>query len=375
MLRVALAVTFLVGLSLAAPRAHAADNANHAKATNVPEPSPSPSPLTEKQKITASRKDAEEIAAKMPNDQNQYIGDRIVSQNNRSAVTLHPDGTDDRLVCVPAGTYLRGNGTDSTGKLPMFVADCNYCDQFKPLEWCQSKSFCNCNHPDFAKCQAKGADAYLKDPSATTSQPEASPDESKHPSPQKVKCAASEHKGKGTSPAEVSCPEPQEPPPLVITGGTSVRLDNLTTNPPNRYGWTYGGLIVPFKFHLTGKKEVEPSASAAPYMGYRFGFYSKGIELDTIAFAGVGVVKGTNKKTTETKDASGAVTATDTDKSSSELAAFSYGFGLMGVLKGGFQFGALLGFDHTGNGQGYKHNDKPWVGLEIGYSWRGASGG
>ncbi len=287
-----------------------------------------------------SRKAAEAERTKIPNDQNKYLGDRIVFKQKtdgfkRTSVPS-PDGKtftqEETPICIPGGTYLRGIGTNAKGDELLFVADCDwysFLNVFTGL--CGSKSyFCDCSNPDrFAACERD--------------------------------------KGRFAEGEKVDA---------LITPGTRIRVETngLDKAPPNRYGLTYGGLVVPFKFQLTGKKEVKPSASAAPYMGYRFGFESRGIELDAVGFAGLGVVEGKKKETTQTTDGQGQTT-TKSDTDTSQLASFSYGFGLIGVIKGGFQFGAVLGFDHAGNGQGFKYNDKPWLALEIGYSWTGASGG
>ena len=191
---------------------------------------------------------------------------------------------------------------------------------------------------------------------------------------------------KGSTPGN-SCAEDAE----CGTGGTCVNgkkikadsqirisMDTLASNanPPNRYGFTYGALVVPFKFELTGKKEFKGSASLGPYMGYRLGFESSGIELALpVLFAGISNVSAaktttTTNSATTTTPATTTTTASSTDKTStSDLAAFSYGAGVIGILKQTFQFGAVVGFDHAGSGQGFKYNDKPWLAVEIGFQF------
>ncbi len=156
-----------------------------------------------------------------------------------------------------------------------------------------------------------------------------------------------------------------------IKGGTllKIRVQDFDNVPPNRYGVTFGGLIIPFKFQLTGKQDFKATASAAPYMGYRLGYEGFGVELAPVVFAGIGVVSATKtkEKTSETNE--GGESTTKTEKETTELASFSYGVGLIGTLKRSFHFGAMLGFDHTGSGKGYKYNDKPWFALELGASF------
>jgi hypothetical protein len=56
------------------------------------------------------------------------------------------------------------------------------------------------------------------------------------------------------------------------------------------------------------------------------------------------------------------------DNSTQQLAGFSYGVGLLGVVKGGFQLGAVVGFDSVGN-KDFQYNNDPWIAVELGYSF------
>jgi hypothetical protein len=55
--------------------------------------------------------------------------------------------------------------------------------------------------------------------------------------------------------------------------------------------------------------------------------------------------------------------------STEQLAGFGYGGALMFEVKGGFQAGAVVGWDRVGSGQGFQYNNKPWLALELGYSF------
>jgi hypothetical protein len=259
-----------------------------------------------------SRKDAEAAARKIPNDATNYLGDRIVFKTIVNAEASVDGGKTWKDVCIPAGNYLQGINPDGSGS-PEFTPDCNWCQFFEGFP-----HFCN--------------DKRIE------------------------QCASTKtHTDKDCTLDDDQC----------IPEGAIVKIsaDKFTSTPPQRYGWTFGGLVVPFKLQLAGKHEFKGSASAAPYIGYRLGFGS-GIEIAPVGFAGVGNVEG--KKTTTTQTATGTVTSDDT----SQLAALSYGVGVIGVLKNSFQFGFMLGFDHVGSGQGYKYNDKPWLALELGYAWQ-----
>lgn len=269
----------------------------------------------------------------IPNDKAKFLGDRIVFKQNIIAnlqdfeltkeATPKPDYSKltETLVCIPGGTYLRGIGQKSSVD-QLFVVDCNWHQFFASLPW----GFCG------------DKDVY--------------------------ECGYKEDKAGSPCTRENHC----------IPAGSQIKLtlDQLGPNatPPDRYGFTYGALVVPFKFELTGQKEFKGSASLAPYMGYRLGFESSGIELAfPVVFAGISNVSAT-KTTTTTTAATATTPASSTDSTStSDLAAFSYGAGVIGILKQTFQFGAVVGFDHVGSGQGYQYNDKPWLAVEVGYQF------
>lgn len=74
--------------------------------------------------------------------------------------------------------------------------------------------------------------------------------------------------------------------------GTNVRIA----------GFTYGGLVVPFKYYLGGDERVTSSATIAPYLGYRLsGLHS--LSLVPFVSAGLGMisVQGGDGEDTETK--------------------------------------------------------------------------
>lgn len=294
-------------------------------------------------------------AKKYPTDLENYLGDTIVLNGSTRAVVVHPLREDeeahrkaseagkdakpasevvvsakDDVVYIPSGTYLKG-GTlvDVLNRVYAFVPACTYCEIGVNCD----AGFYACAMPQDT---SKGADA----------------DVVKQAKEEGVTCEASYK-------------------PRKIEKGTKlhIRLSDFNDVPPNRYGVTFGGLVVPFKFQLTGKQDFKASASAAPYMGYRLGFTGSGVELAPVVFAGIGVVSATKtKEKTSTTDGEDGTT-TKTEKTTTELASFSYGFGLIGTLKRSFHFGGLIGFDHTGSGKGYKYNDKPWFAVELGASF------
>jgi hypothetical protein len=124
---------------------------------------------------------------------------------------------------------------------------------------------------------------------------------------------------------------------------------------PNRYGFCYGALVVPYKYHFNGSKEFNGNSTIGPYLGYRLDKASIGVAAEFIGFAGA-----SNVSVTQT---------TNGQASTQNLAGFSYGVGIIGVVKSDFQLGVVLGFDTVSKSANYVDNNKPWVAISIGYSF------
>jgi len=138
---------------------------------------------------------------------------------------------------------------------------------------------------------------------------------------------------------------------------SKLSIDKATlTNPlPNRFGLTYGALVVPFKYHLAGSKEFKGESAIGPYLGYRFDENSYGFGVKAILFAGGSTV---------------AVSQTvDGNKTTQSLACFSYGLGFIGQIKNDFQLGIIFGSDRVGESAKYEDNGKVWVAVALGFSF------
>ena len=160
---------------------------------------------------------------------------------------------------------------------------------------------------------------------------------------------------------EVFCDTPGATPTPVFDRGSAIQIDltKIQQYEPNRFGFAYGALVVPFKYQLMGSHQFTGSASAGPYLGYKIDFESLGWALTPAAFAGASNIAVTNKNTSESN-------------STSQVAGFSWGGGLLIEIKGGFQGGVVLGWDDVGglsSNQYFQYNDKPWLALQLGYSF------
>lgn len=157
---------------------------------------------------------------------------------------------------------------------------------------------------------------------------------------------------KGYNPVK-DCKNSNEIPqdlPLVISKG------DLAKYPFDRYGWTYGGLVVPYKYHFSGSKNFDGNATVGPYFGYRIDKNSYlGIGFKVIGFLGASAIKVNQN-----------VDGKETEQS---LAGFSYGGGILGEIKKEFQLGLVLGVDRVSSSSNYEDNEKLWGAISLGYSF------
>jgi hypothetical protein len=151
--------------------------------------------------------------------------------------------------------------------------------------------------------------------------------------------------------------------PIPYGSKIEIPLTDVQNSSPSRYGLAYGGLAVPFKFQLTGNHQLTSSATIGPYLGWKFDT-GYGWAMTAAAFAGVS--NNAVPKTTNTPTSKGKTTVSS---SNTQTAGFSYGGGLLVEVKGGFQGGLVLGFDTVGGGQNFQYDNKPWIALQLGYSF------
>lgn len=123
----------------------------------------------------------------------------------------------------------------------------------------------------------------------------------------------------------------------------------------NRYGLTFGGLVIPFKYQFQGSRTVQAGGAVGGYLGIRLDSDVWGVELKPIVFVGGGVV-----------NVEQSVNGTAQTQS---LAGLSYGLGLVGSIKDSFQLGLVVGKDRVGKSAGYVDDGKWWLALSFGTSF------
>lgn len=135
-----------------------------------------------------------------------------------------------------------------------------------------------------------------------------------------------------------------------------VKQDDITSTPPDRYGLTYGTLLVPFKYQLRGDKSFTGQSSLGGYIGFR----QDRSGLTGLALQYVGFLGGASVPVQQTVDGKSVT---------QQIAGVSYGLGLIGTVKENFQMGVILGADRVSKNAGYVNNGKPWVAVSLGFAF------
>jgi hypothetical protein len=131
-----------------------------------------------------------------------------------------------------------------------------------------------------------------------------------------------------------------------------VDITELSGYGRHQFGWTYGALIVPYKFH-TSDKSFASNATVAGFAGYNLGYNA--IQFTPVLSAGISTVSvsSTNDKNE---------TVTDNKASASAAVGVVFTF----TRTGRFQAGILTGWDWAGENSGYNYNGKPWIAISFG---------
>lgn len=160
-----------------------------------------------------------------------------------------------------------------------------------------------------------------------------------------------------------SASDPNSPLPgfdTVVPRGTyQFSTADLDTIKNHRFGWTYGGLVVPNKIQISDRS-FSSSTSVFPYVGYEN--WGTGISGTAVLAAGL----GTAPASSQTPAANGKQAAGSSSTSSSTKAVFSAAVGEIWQFGSTFKLGILLGVDTAGSNTGYKYQGKPWIGITLG---------
>lgn len=150
-----------------------------------------------------------------------------------------------------------------------------------------------------------------------------------------------------TKEATAGCDKP-------LAKGTTVAVSNdVLSTMRTRQGWSFGTLMVPYKYQLKGDRSIAGGATLGGYLGYRK-------EVDAAAAQYIGFVGLTKVGVPVTQDGKSSV---------EQMAGVSYGVGVLWTIKNAFQAGLVIGADRVNKSAGYANNDKPWVSVSLGYDF------
>lgn len=132
-----------------------------------------------------------------------------------------------------------------------------------------------------------------------------------------------------------------------------VTADNLANQDYRRSGFTFGALVVPFKYYIGSDSKITSSTTIAPYVGYAFESF-RGMNSALIGSAGLGLVPINDPATTTTETKPALSTAIGLLFTSRNNKNWSSGF--------------LIGKDFVGDADKQRDPtaDDPWISVFIG---------
>jgi len=136
--------------------------------------------------------------------------------------------------------------------------------------------------------------------------------------------------------------------------------DQLAKNDYYRQGFTWGGLVVPFKFYFKDKS-IKSNSSVVGFVGYE-GWFS-GVSIASVAAVGLGLAPGSSTSTTSTTTTTSTST---TSASTSTSATYTAAVGFIATFGGVAKAGVMFGRDYQGNAAAFPYENKTWMALSIG---------
>jgi hypothetical protein len=144
--------------------------------------------------------------------------------------------------------------------------------------------------------------------------------------------------------------------PIVLNKQYTIERNTFLRYDCGHSGVTFGGLVVPFKFYLSGDNKIAASSTVAPYIGYSNYSTVPGLIVTPIFSAGLGLVSVANptSNATETKPAFST----------------ALGFKVTSIKNQNFNAGILVGKDFLSKAD--RDNDpvvsKLWLSFYVGYT-------
>ena len=149
-----------------------------------------------------------------------------------------------------------------------------------------------------------------------------------------------------------------------------VKGDEFAADTVGYEGFTTGGLVVPFKYHVTDHA-VTGGSTIGGYIGYTKDLSWAG-SMSLILSGGLAIID-TSAATSNYSASSSSSTNSGTGQpagSTTSLNGFTVATGVIGKIgKTQTQFGVLLGYDMVNKSQNYKYDGRPWVSFTVGYNF------
>lgn len=130
-----------------------------------------------------------------------------------------------------------------------------------------------------------------------------------------------------------------------------------------RLGFTWGALVIPYKFYLTDRS-IKSNTSTVAYAGYEG--WLPGLSLSTVLAIGPGLT--TSSTTTPNTPATGNTTPSGTTTKSSTFVTYTVAIGFIAAFgdSKNFKVGFMFGRDYQGKDSGFQYENKNWLALSVG---------
>ena len=159
--------------------------------------------------------------------------------------------------------------------------------------------------------------------------------------------------------AEYSCGT-DGPLPATVNTPYAFSADQLDQQDFKREGFTWGGMVIPFKFYFKDRS-IKSNSSVVGFAGYEGWF--PGVSLAAVIAGGLGAGSTTSSSAASTT--TGATSSTSTASTSTAL-TYTVGVGLVATFGGTVKGGLMFGRDYQGNANAFAYENKTWMAFSIG---------
>jgi hypothetical protein len=139
----------------------------------------------------------------------------------------------------------------------------------------------------------------------------------------------------------------------------SFTTDELNKGDFRRFGFTWGGMVIPFKYYFSDKS-IKTNSSVVGFAGWEGWF--PGVSLATVAALGGGAASTTSPGSSSTNGSAPNTTTT------SPVTAVTYtmAVGVVATFGGKVKAGLMVGRDYQGNASQFQYENKTWLAASIG---------